>query len=80
MATGTVHLHRVLRTKPDGQIVAVTFGIQGSDLIKASAVQIHPGDVIAVEHTTGSWTRSLIAEIFQLQVNFFFNPITGKSN
>jgi hypothetical protein len=53
----------------------VTFGISGNDLVRASSVAIRPGDVIAVEHTAGSWTRTLIATVFRAQVNFFVDPL-----
>lgn len=64
----------VFRKDKDGGIVAVTFGISGSDLVQASAVEVRPGDVVAVEHTAMSWTRSLVAAVFRVQVNFLVDP------
>jgi hypothetical protein len=37
-------------------------------LVTASALQIKPGDVIVVGHTAASWTRSLVRELFRVQV------------
>lgn len=65
----------VFRKNADGKIVAVSFEIMGNGLAQASDVEIRPGDVVAVEHTTGTWTRSLIAAVFRAQVNFLVDPI-----
>ncbi len=61
----------VFRRDADGTILPATFSIAGDGLVAASALQIKPGDVIAVEHTAASWTRSLIAQIVRVQFGFF---------
>lgn len=66
----------VFRKAEDGAIVACTFGISGNDLVRASAVEIRPGDVVAIEHTALSWTRSLVAQVLRLQVGFFVDSRT----
>ena len=44
-------------------------------LVAASDLEIKPGDVLVIEQTPASWTRTLIARILQFQVNFGINPI-----
>ncbi len=68
----------VFRKAEDGEIVAATFGISGRPADRASQLEIRPGDVISVDHTTGSWTRSLIAAVLRLQVNFFVDPLDTR--
>ncbi len=68
----------VYRKDVDGQILAVTFPLEGADLIESSLVRIRPGDVISVQHTLGSWSRTLLAEVLRLQVNLFVDPIRGN--
>ncbi len=61
----------VFRRAQDGTIVPATFAISGNGLIESSALRIKPGDVIVVEHTAASWTRSLFAQILRIQFGFF---------
>ncbi|MCC7066279.1 MAG: SLBB domain-containing protein [Planctomycetes bacterium] len=65
----------VFRKDKDGQIVAATFAITGVDAMKAAGLEVRPGDVVSVDHTYGSWTRSLIAAVFRAQVNFLVDPV-----
>jgi hypothetical protein len=37
----------------------------------AADIQQIEGDVIVVEHTAASWTRSLFAQILRIQFGFF---------
>lgn len=64
----------VFREDKDGRILATSFPITGEDSLKAVAVRIKPGDVIAVQHTVASWTRSLIAQVLRFQFGFFVDP------
>ncbi len=68
----------VFRTEPSGEILPVTFSIHGADLVQASSIEIRPGDVIAVQHTVGSWTRSLLAAVTRMQVNFLVDPFDTR--
>ncbi len=61
----------VFRRAADGTILPATFGISGNGLTDSSALRIKPGDVIVVEHTPASWTRSLFAQILRIQLGFF---------
>lgn len=61
----------VFRKDAGGRIVPATFGISGNDLVAASGLRIKPGDVVVVEHTPASWTRSLLAQILRIQFGFF---------
>lgn len=64
----------VFRKGKEGQIVAATFEIAGVGAAKAAMLEVRPGDVVSVDHTAASWTRSLIANVFRAQVNFFVDP------
>jgi polysaccharide export outer membrane protein len=54
-----------------GEIVPATFSIDGNGLVESSSLTIKPGDVIAIQHTPGSWTRAFMAEIFRVNVGFY---------
>lgn len=56
-----------------GEIVPATFSIDGNGLVASSAMPIKPGDVIAIQHTPGSWTRSFMAEIFRINFGIFID-------
>jgi protein involved in polysaccharide export with SLBB domain len=60
----------VFRKSAQGQILPATFTIYGSDLVEASALAIKPGDVIAIEHTAVTWTRSLLAQVLNIQFGY----------
>lgn len=68
----------VFRQTASGQIVAATFPITGHAAVDAVERSIKPGDVISVDHTIGSWSRSLIASVFRAQVNFFVDPLDAR--
>lgn len=53
----------VYRQKANGEIIGATFKIDGTSLTDASNILIKAGDVISVDHTQGSWTRQLMAQI-----------------
>ena len=61
----------VFRRATDGRILPATFEIAGGGLTTSSALRIKAGDVIVVEHTAASWTRSLFAQILRIQFGFF---------
>lgn len=65
----------VFRKDADGRVVAATFPITGEEAGRAAALEVRPGDVVAVDHTAMSWTRSLIAAVFRVQVNFLVDPV-----
>jgi protein involved in polysaccharide export with SLBB domain len=54
----------IYRVKPDGTVVGATFKIDGTSLQDGSNVWIKDGDVIAVEHTQGSWLRMFFSNVF----------------
>lgn len=64
----------VFRKEEGGRVVAATFPITGVEAGKAAALEVRPGDVVAVDHTAMSWTRTLIAAVFRVQVNFLVDP------
>lgn len=64
----------IFRKDKTGKILAATFGIAGSGMAQSSSFEIKPGDVIAVEHTALSWTRSLLADVLRINIGFFFDP------
>lgn len=66
----------VFRKDANGRILPATFDIAGVGLVQSSALAIKPGDVIVVQHTAASWSRSLMAEIFRIQFGFFLDKST----
>jgi len=54
----------IYRKRPDGTILGATFKIDGTDLENASNIFIKDGDVIAVDHTQGSWLRQFFSQVF----------------
>lgn len=54
----------VYRKRADGTILGATFKIDGTSLESASNILIKDGDVIAVEHTQGSWLRQFFSQVF----------------
>lgn len=68
----------IYRRKPSGEIVMATFPISGNQVGRSAGQIIRPGDVITVDHSPGSWTRTLVAEIFRLQINLFVDPLRGR--
>ena len=61
----------VFRKDALGNIVPATFGISGNGLVESSGLPIKPGDVIVVQQTPATWTRTLLAQITRVQVGFF---------
>ena len=59
----------VYRVKADGKVIGATFKIDGTSLQDASNVWIKDGDVIAVDHTAGSWLRQFFSQIFGFRVS-----------
>jgi len=54
----------IYRKRADGSVLGVTFKIDGTSLEAGSNVVIKDGDVIAVEHTQGSWFRQFFSQVF----------------
>jgi polysaccharide export outer membrane protein len=54
----------VYRRNPDGSVLAATFQIDGDALENGSNITIKDGDVVAVEHTQGSWLRQFFSQVF----------------
>jgi protein involved in polysaccharide export with SLBB domain len=59
----------VYRVKADGTRIGATFKIDGTSLLDASNVRIKDGDVIAVEHTVGSWLRQFLSGVLGLRAS-----------
>ncbi len=53
----------IYRRDAAGDVVGATFRIDGTSLTDASNILIKPGDVVAVEHTQGSWTRMFLSQV-----------------
>ncbi|MSR62043.1 MAG: hypothetical protein EXS08_06330 [Planctomycetes bacterium] len=54
----------IYRKRADGSIAGATFKIDGNSLESGSNIVIKDGDVIAVEHTQGSWLRQFFSQVF----------------
>lgn len=63
----------VFRKDADGEILPATFEIDGQGLADASDIRIKPGDVIAVQHTPATWSRAFAANIFRINLGWFFD-------
>lgn len=59
---------RVYRQAADGEVVAATFSISGTQQTDAPRVQIRPGDVVAVEQDDRTSLRLLMAEIVRVHL------------
>jgi SLBB domain len=64
----------IFRKDKNGKILAATFGISGTGLVQSSSFEIKPGDVIAVEHTALSWTRSLLSQVLRISLGVWVDP------
>lgn len=64
----------VFRRDRDGRILPATFEIAGGGLVQSSGLRIKPGDVVVVEHTAASWSRSVLAQILRIQFGLFIDP------
>ncbi len=67
----------IYRRKADGSVLAATFQIDGTALTDASNVAIKDGDVIAVEHTQGTWWRQFVSQVFGFRASF---SVTGATS
>ena len=59
----------IYRRKPDGSVLAATFRIDGTNLTDGSNIVIKDGDVIAVEHTAGSYMRQFFSQVLGFRAN-----------
>lgn len=59
---------RIYRQASDGEIVSALFPLHGREAESSLAVNLKPGDVIAVEPTQRTRTRKLLAEIVQFNL------------
>jgi protein involved in polysaccharide export with SLBB domain len=64
----------VFRKDANGDIASATLAISGRDAAASAGLEVRPGDIISVDHTAGSWTRSLVAAVLRVQVNFYVDP------
>ena len=61
-----------------GRILTASFEITGSSVAESTGLEIKPGDVIAVQHTVASWSRSLVAQVLRFQFGFFVDTRTAN--
>jgi len=59
----------VYRRRHDGSVCAATFRIDGTNLTSASNITIKDGDVIAIEHTAGSYMRQFFSQVLGFRAN-----------
>jgi len=60
----------VYRRTPEGKVAQARVNISGTSPSSAINVPVRPGDIVAVEHTTGSRTSSFLSRITRAGVNF----------
>jgi polysaccharide export outer membrane protein len=68
----------VFRKRADGIVLPATFEIRGNGLTQSSGLAIKPGDVIVVDHTFASWTRSLMSQVLRIQFGFYVDEQSGR--
>lgn len=54
------------QSRSTGEVIAATFDLR--DPIAAAKVEIQAGDIVHVDHTVGTWTRSFLSNAIQLRV------------
>lgn len=59
----------IYRRRADGSVCAATFRIDGLNLTDGSNITIKDGDVIAVEHTAGSYMRQFFSQVLGFRAN-----------
>jgi protein involved in polysaccharide export with SLBB domain len=69
----------IYRVKADGTVVGATFKIDGTSLEDASNVVIKDGDVIAVDHTQGSWLRAFFSQVFGFRASVNVSSATSPT-
>ena len=69
----------VYRVKADGTVIGATFKIDGTSLQDGSTVLIKDGDVIAVEHTQGSWLRQFFSQVFGFRASVNVSGTTAPT-
>lgn len=69
----------VYRVKADGSVLGATFKIDGATLEDGSNVLIKDGDVIAVDHTQGSWLRMFVSQVFGFRASVNLSPSTSPT-
>lgn len=68
-ATAAPRFATIYRKKTNGEVIAATFRIDGLALQHGSNIPIKDGDVIAIEHTEGSWFRSFLSDVFGFRLS-----------
>jgi protein involved in polysaccharide export with SLBB domain len=69
----------IYRKDAAGNVLGATFKIDGTALMNASNIRIKDGDVIAVEHTPGSWARLFFTQVFGLRANVTAGTATSPT-
>jgi hypothetical protein len=69
----------VYRKTDTGEVISRSFRIDGTALTNASNIQIKDGDVIAVEHTPGSWLRGFFSQIFGFRASLSVSSSTSTA-
>ena len=64
---------KVYRQDSGGRIVPATFRIGGRHWARAGRIPIKPGDVVSVEHTFRTRTRTILADIFSVNIGAVAN-------
>lgn len=68
-ATAAPRYATVYRKKDNGEIIGATFRIDGLALQHGSNILIKDGDVVAIEHTEGSWFRQFVSSVFGFRIS-----------
>lgn len=68
-ATAAPRYVTIYRKDGDDGVLACNFKIDGTDFLSAANVLVKPGDVVSVEHTQGTWTRTFFSSIFGFRLS-----------
>lgn len=72
------HYAKVYRSNGNGIVAVGCFKLTGNDQLIASQIEIKPGDIVSLEHTTRTRIRVLLAEIMRigagLNIGASYNP------
>lgn len=59
----------IYRKDKGDTVITCTFKIDGTDFVGSANILVKPGDVVAVEHTQGTWTRTFFSSIFGFRLS-----------
>ena len=78
-ATAAPRYATIYRKNDQGEVLAATFKLDGLALTSGSNILIKDGDVVAVEHTEGTWLRMFWASVFGFRASINATGTTSST-